>query len=1403
MRFIFACLAFYFIFVSEVFAVDKLKLGVFAYRPKAIMIERYQPLVDYLNTQLKDIRIQLKVLEPADMQHAVSSQSIDLLFTNPRHFIILRRNNDLTGAIATLVKRSKNGDYTQNLGGVIFTRSSIKDINQLSDLEGRLIAFPSTNFIGGFQSQAFELLQAGINPQNDISLVEAGRHDAVVKMVLSGKADVGFVRTEILEDLVSEGEMNLSQIKVINRQFHRNFPFIISTRLYPEWPFAALAHVDRRLVSRIASALMALEEGHPAARAAGIIGFSPPADYQVVKNISRKLHLPPFDQPHKIIWSEVWASNKGFFLFALISLVIIGFLLWLLAYRNYQLRENRETLMDTLASQDAILSAIPELMFELDIEGRYLNVWARNPGELTATRSMMMGKTVSEVMPEESAKIVMGALKEAKIAGHSHGQQIYLSTAEGGMWFELSTSMKSWQEESPRFIMLSRDITYQKESESKLSISQNRYRGLFENMADGVAIYKAVDEGEDFEFIDFNQAGENIDSIDSKELVGKKVTKVFPGIKDMGLFDVFQRVWRTGESESFPVSQYSDDRVTGWRDYFVYRLESGEVVTIYSDETARKIAEQKLQESESQKKQIIQTVPGIMFLKNADGVYMACNPLFERFVGKKESEIIGKTDYDLFDSDLADFFREHDKKAIQAGTALINEEWITFADDGHKALMETTKIPFKSGDKKLIGILGVAYDITRRYQAEEAQKLASSVFKHSQEGIIITDVENVIIDANPACYRLTGYSRKELMGCNPNLLSSGSHPVEYYSEMWESLNTLGNWQGEVINRKKTGEIYTERLSIDVVKDKLGQIQHYVGVFSDISYLKEQELELERVAYSDALTNLPNRLLLHDRMQQAINQAERHTTMVAVCYLDLDGFKPINDMHGHKAGDEVLVEVASRLKGALRHEDSVARLGGDEFVLLMLNLNSVFELEQLVDRVLKIVAEPYTLASEQVVAVSASIGIALYPLDESEPDTLLRHADQAMYAAKKRGKNQYSFFDPSEERRAIATQTMRAEIARAFTKNEFVLLYQPKVNMRTGEIVGVEALIRWNHPKRGLLNPIEFLPVIEHSALIVELGDWVLREAMMQMRHWLVLGTEVKVSVNIAALQLQQPSFVSSLKQLLEEFSDISSSQLELEILETAALHDINHVSKIMNLCAKLGIQFALDDFGTGYSSLTYLKQLPAQILKIDKSFIRDLLDDPDDIAITEGILGLARAFRRTPIAEGVETVRHGSLLLSMGCELGQGYGIARPMPAQDFLSWMQNFELAEEWKQVCRTNIEDVDISLLLMAVEHHRLVSQVLNAIKNKATSLLPENLEDADACKFGKWLNSDGNKIYADQEDYQQLVKLHQRVHDFCKLAVHQLINNEAKNLLETSTELKELRNSVLDSLHHLRKA
>jgi len=437
-------------------------------------------------------------------------------------------------------------------------------------------------------------------------------------------------------------------------------------------------------------------------------------------------------------------------------------------------------------------------------------------------------------------------------------------------------------------------------------------------------------------------------------------------------------------------------------------------------------------------------------------------------------------------------------------------------------------------------------------------------------------------------------------------------------------------------------------------------------------LKKQQKQLERIAHFDPLTGLPNRTLLADRLQQAMARCLRHDTSIAVVFIDLDGFKAINDTHSHAVGDQLLVKVARQMKQVMRDEDTLARLGGDEFVAVILDLKAPEDSIEAIDRLLAAAARPMTLNNLEL-SVSASIGVAFYPQSESlESDQLLRQADQAMYQAKQAGKNRYCLFDVERERAVRDQHESLERIREALRQEELVLHYQPKVNMRTGEVIGVEALVRWQHPERGLLPPANFLPVIENTVLAIEFGNWVMRTAMDQFVLWKEMGVHLPVSINIDAIHLQHPDFMSWLTTELDTRPVIEPWDLELEILETTALEDVAQVSEIITACEKIGVGFALDDFGTGYSSLTYLKRLPAQLLKIDGSFVRDMLDDPDDLAILEGVIRLAEAFRRNVIAEGVETQAHCQALLELGCELGQGYAIARPMAANALQAWLDD-----------------------------------------------------------------------------------------------------------------------------------
>jgi len=602
-------------------------------------------------------------------------------------------------------------------------------------------------------------------------------------------------------------------------------------------------------------------------------------------------------------------------------------------------------------------------------------------------------------------------------------------------------------------------------------------------------------------------------------------------------------------------------------------------------------------------------------------------------------------------------------------------------DDSYKWILDRGMVVSSDSHNKPLRMVGTHTDVTELKHSEEKLKLAGKVFSHAREGIMITDNQGNIIEINNTFNEITGYSHEEVIGQNPSMLQSGQQSSEFYADMWQEINTTGQWYGEVWNQRKNGEVYPEILTICAVHNDAGELQNYIGMFGDISTMKENIQKLEHIANYDLLTNLPNRSLLADRLSQAMLQCSRYAQSLAVVFLDLDGFKAVNDTYGHDMGDELLIVLSVRMKEALREGDTLARFGGDEFVAVLADLDKVEDCEPILERLLQAASETVTIG-DVVLNISASIGVTLYPQDNVDTDLLIRHADQAMYVAKESGKNRYHLFDTAQDDAVKVQRESLEAIRSALDNNQFVLHYQPKVNMRTGTVIGVEALIRWQHPERGLLNPIEFLPVIENNPMNIEMGEWVIDSALTQISRWQAMSANLplSISVNIAAVQLQQSDFTQRLKTLLAAHSDVEPRHLELEVLETSALDDVHHVSTTMNSCMALGVKFALDDFGTGYSSLTYLRRLPANIIKIDQTFVRDMLIDIDDFSIVEGVIALAKSFKRDVIAEGVETIEHGTALLQIGCELAQGYGIARPMPASDIPEWINDWKPDVSWQ---------------------------------------------------------------------------------------------------------------------------
>ena len=534
-----------------------------------------------------------------------------------------------------------------------------------------------------------------------------------------------------------------------------------------------------------------------------------------------------------------------------------------------------------------------------------------------------------------------------------------------------------------------------------------------------------------------------------------------------------------------------------------------------------------------------------------------------------------------------------------------------------------------------------------------------------------TDMQGNITYVNEQFCAISGYSVHELLGKNHRILNSSLHPPEFFAELWKTISSGKVWKGEICNIRKDGTLYWVESTIVATYDSEANVKKYVSIRFDVTEKRKLMEVLQWRADHDVLTGLPNRSLLYDRFKQSVATAHRNHSSLAVCILDLDGFKLINDRYGHAIGDRLLVEVSERLKKIIRGEDTVARLGGDEFVIL-LGLMHANELEMAMQRILTALSLAYTIDGIEL-NISASIGVTIYPKDDADIDSLLRHADQAMYRAKLRGRDCYHLFNillDNEARTAFETVVL---VSKALRNNELCLHYQPKINLSSGTITGYEALLRWQHPQEGIIYPQNFIPFVEQTNLIVDIGNWVIEQALTQISNWAVLGKTWSVAVNIAALHFQREDFVETLKHLLSRFPNSSPQMLDIKIVESVMLENIPLVVKNINECKKLGVTFSLDDFGTGYSSLSYLKKLETHSIKIDQSFIRGILDDKNSLLLTIAIIGLAKSFNREVIAEGVETVEQAKLLMRLGCDSAQGYGFAKPMPVEAVISWSKHF----------------------------------------------------------------------------------------------------------------------------------
>lgn len=672
-----------------------------------------------------------------------------------------------------------------------------------------------------------------------------------------------------------------------------------------------------------------------------------------------------------------------------------------------------------------------------------------------------------------------------------------------------------------------------------------------------------------------------------------------------------------------------------------------------------------LTQSEARLKSVFENIPDLVWMKNSEGIYLACNQAYEDYVGLHEDQIIGRTDFDIFSHEEASRFDEQDKQILQEGKPVVIEQWGDYALSGNRVFFDVIKAPVRTTDGKLVGVLGIARDITRRKEDEEKLELAALVYKNSSEAILISNADNHILAVNPAFEKITGYPAAEVIGKDPKLLSSGRQDKAFYKAMWDSLNEKGYWRGELWNRRKNGESYASWLTINVVYNEDRSVRYYVEMSNDFTEKKEAEDMIWRQANFDFLTDLPNRRMLIDRMKQEIVKVNQSDKKLALLFLDLDNFKDINDTLGHDAGDHLLLDVAKRLTDCVREFDTVSRLGGDEFAIILTELSDLPNVEKIAHKILLSLAQPYHLDGD-VAYVTGSIGVTVYPDDGTEIDTLWRNADQALYDAKLSGRNRMSYFTASMQAAAQNRIRLANDMRTAIEEHQFEMLYQPIVEIGTGRIQKAEALIRWHHPVRGIISPAEFISIAEETGLILTISDWAFGEVAREISRWRKqLFPDLQISFNISPIVFQNKTDYSDWFDMLERLN-VPGHSIVMEITEGVLIVSSAEVLDRLAEFHRYGMEVALDDFGTGYSSLSYLKTFPIEYLKIDQAFVGNIENEPKDMALCEAIIVMAHKLDMKVIAEGVQDEGQRLSLAGAGCNYGQGYLFSEPLTAGEF-----------------------------------------------------------------------------------------------------------------------------------------
>ncbi len=811
-------------------------------------------------------------------------------------------------------------------------------------------------------------------------------------------------------------------------------------------------------------------------------------------------------------------------------------------------------------------------------------------------------------------------------------------------------------------VAISRDMSETRKIEAALREGERYYRHVIDSAIDG---YFAIDAQR--RFVEVNDTLCRLFGYSREEFLGKTPLNFITDDSQAELIAQLQRI-ETTDRRRYQLTGLRKDGSTFpiLLNNSTHHDEDGKVVGSFgfiTDLTLIVEAQRAIAESEQELRTILDDLQDTYYRTNAEGRIVRASRSVKKLLGYEPEEVVGLLLADLY-VDPAERGRFLTQMQTGGGHIVGGESRLR-RKDGSEVWVMTNAHFVRDAAGNVIGVEGTTRDNSDRRYAEQELRLAAKVFESSGEAIMITDAAGLIISVNQAFSRVTGYAADEAVGRNASLLNSGRHQRDFFSAMWSSVIESGYWHGEIWNRRKNGEVFPEWLGISSVRNQAGDITHYVAIFSDISERKAAEAKIEFLAQHDPLTELPNRLLLKDRVEQAIAHSDRSGSKVAVLFIDLDRFKTVNDSLGHPIGDLLLRDAAQRLRGCVRDSDTISRHGGDEFLVVLTDLHSSDVAAQVSGKIMGSLSEPFIIDGHEA-NISASVGIAVYPDDGASFDDLMKKADTAMYSAKDAGRNAFRFYTQRMNTDAQEKLDLHGRLRRAIEHEEFVLHYQPLVDLKSGKVVGAEALVRWQSPEHGLIAPGRFIPLAEHSGLIVPIGEWVLHEACRELESWHRQGHEqLSMAVNLSAIQFRRGDVEEMVMRVLAA-TGVAPTRLELELTESILIDGADQVLATIKRLQELGVRLAIDDFGTGYSSLAYLKRFAVDKLKIDQSFVRDIVTDQDDAAIVRAVIQMAKSLNLTVLAEGVENEAVAEGLHALECDLVQGYHFGKPMPAAEF-----------------------------------------------------------------------------------------------------------------------------------------